>query len=329
MEAMLVDAGSRSLLPAVVPDPSPGPGELLLEVVACAVCRTDLQIVQGDLPPRRSPTIPGHQVVGRVLELGAEVRGWSVGDRAAAGWLGGTCGSCRFCDTGRENLCDAATFTGWDNNGGFATLMLVRADYALRVPGALGDVEAAPLLCGGVIGYRSLKVSGIQRGGRLGLFGFGASARLAIQVARAWECEVFVCTRSEREQDEARSLGAGWAGGYDERVPSALDAAITFAPAGSVVVHALRALDRGGVVAINAIHLDGMPAFDYDHLWWERQIRSVANYTRQDAVEFLALAGSIPVTASVVRFALHDANDALNGIAEGSLPGTAVLAIGR
>jgi propanol-preferring alcohol dehydrogenase len=308
-----------------VPDPEPGPGELLLRVSACAVCRTDLQLAEGDLPPRRRPSIPGHQVVGRVLGIGPEVGGWSVGERAAVGWLAGTCGACAACAAGRENLCESAMFTGWDRDGGFADRMLARADFALRVPDGFDDLAAAPLLCGGVIGYRALLVSGIRPGGHLGLYGFGSSASLAIQVARHWGCEVHVATRSPRERDRALRLGAASVGGYDEPPSSPLDAAVTFAPAGSVVVAALRAVGRGGTVAINAIHLDGIPAFPYDDLWWERGLRSVANCTRGDARDFLDLAAGIPVRTAVEVLPLEEGAGALRGLSEGTLEGTAVL----
>jgi propanol-preferring alcohol dehydrogenase len=305
--------------------PRPAPDELLLRVQACAVCRTDLQIVEGDLAARRLPIVPGHQVAGTVEGLGSQVSGWRPGDRAGVGWVAGACGACKFCLSGRENLCLEATFTGWDRDGGYAAFMTVRAAFAVRIPSTLEPADAAPLLCGGVIGYRSLKRSGIQPGGRLGLFGYGASARLAIQVARHWGCEVYVCTRSQREQDRARRDGAVWAGGYEEAPPALLDAAITFAPAGSVVVHALRCLDRGGVVAINAIHLDHLPEMDYEHLWWEREIRSVANFTRRDAEEFLELAADIPVRTEIKIYDLTAANQALRDHASGDLTKTAVL----
>ncbi len=312
-----------------VPDPAPGPGELLLRVAACAVCRTDLQLVEGDLPAHRLPTIPGHQAVGTVVATGSGVEGWQVGDRAAIGWLAGACGRCAACRSGRENLCPDATFTAWDRDGGFAELLTVRADFALRVPEGFEDLAAAPLLCGGVIGYRSLVVSGIQPGGHLGLYGFGASALLAIQVATHWGCRVHVATRSDRERARALALGAASVGGYDDPPPAPLDAAVTFAPAGAVVVAALRAVGRGGTVAINAIHLDGIPAFSYDLLWWERSLRSVANYTRDDARAFLALAAEIPVRTDVAAFALEDGPEALRRLHDGTLEGTAVLVPGR
>ncbi len=251
--------------------------------------------------------------------------GWRVGDRAGVAWLAGTDGTCRHCAAQRENLCDAAQFTGWDRDGGYATHAVARADFALRVPDGFTDLDAAPLLCGGVIGYRSLKVSGVRPGGRLGLYGFGASATLAIQVARHWGCRVFVSTRSRPERERALALGAEWTGGYDETPPEPLDAAISFAPAGSVVVAALRSLDRGGTLAINAIHLDRIPELRYADLWWERSLRSVANFTRDDAREFLELAARIPIRAEREVLALADANVALERLARGDVRGAAVL----
>jgi propanol-preferring alcohol dehydrogenase len=308
-----------------LPPPEAGDGELLLRVVACGVCRTDLQLAEGDLSARRLPIVPGHQIVGRVEALGAGVSGWARGDRAGVTWLAGACGHCDRCREGRENLCALATFTGWDRDGGFAERATVRADVAVRLPGAIGDLAAAPLLCGGVIGYRSLRVCGIEPGGRLGLFGFGASARCAIQVAVHWGCRVFVCTRSEGERRRALELGAAWAGGYDDSPPEPLDAAITFAPVGEVVIAALRALDRGGTVAVNAIHLDRIPQFAYDLLWLERSLRSVANVTRRDAREFMELAAAIPVRADVEEHPLADGNLALQRVASGAVHGAAVL----
>jgi propanol-preferring alcohol dehydrogenase len=307
------------------PDPMPGEGEMVLRVTACAVCRTDLQLCEGELEARRLPVVPGHQIVGRVDAVGPGVAGWRVGDRAGVAWLAGTDGTCAQCLSNRENLCDKAQFTGWDRDGGFATHAKARADFALRLPDGCRDLDAAPLLCGGVIGYRSLKVSGIRPGERLGLYGFGASATLAIQVARHWGCRVFVCTRKPAERERAVALGAEWTGGYDERPPEALDAAITFAPAGSVVVAALRALGRGGTVAINAIHLDRVPELSYRDLWWERSLRSVANFTRNDAREFLDLAARIPVRTEREVHPLVDANVALERLARGDVRGAAVL----
>ncbi len=259
--------------------------------------------------------------------MGEGVRGWQIGDRAGIGWLAGSCGKCAFCLSGRENLCSEARFTGWDRDGGYAEYVTVRADFAFRLPEDFGDLQAAPLLCGGVIGYRSLKRSEIKPGGRLGLFGFGASALLTIQVALHWGCEVYVCTRSLPEQQRAMRMGAKWAGTYHDLPPVPLDGAITFAPSGDVVVAALRAVDRGGSVAINAIHLDRIPQFPYELLWWERNLCSVANYTREDAREFLELARKIPIQTETDLFSLHEANEALDRLSKGEIAGAAVLAI--
>lgn len=333
MRALVLDRpariADRPLRLAEVPDPEPGPGELLLRVSACAVCRTDLQIATGDLPARRLPVVLGHQAVGVIEALGdgLEEAGWRVGERAGVTWLGGFDGTCRFCGSGRENLCPEATFTGWDRDGGFAERMTVRAQVAVRLPDALTDFDATPLLCGGVIGYRALRLSGIEPGGRLGLYGFGASALQAIQVARHWGCEVHVASRSAGDREWAERLGAASVGGYDDPPPHPLDAAITFAPVGSVVVAALRAVDRGGCVVVNAIHLDGIPAFPYEDLWWERSIRSVANVTLQDAREYLALATEIPVRTEVEVHPLADGNDALARVERGDVAGAAVLSM--
>jgi propanol-preferring alcohol dehydrogenase len=308
-------------------DLEPAANELVLSVAACAVCRTDLQLVEGNLPARMLPIVPGHQVVGRVEAIGPDVRDWQVGDRAGVGWLASTCGNCRFCVTGRENLCPDARFTGWDRDGGYATQIGVRADFALRLPDAFDDLSAAPLLCGGIIGYRSLKVSGVQPGGRLGLFGFGASALLTLQVAHHWGCEVHVRTRSARDRERAVAFVAASAAAYDEPT-FPLDAAVTFAPAGDIVVTALTNVDRGGTVAINAIHLDRIPEFSYDLLWLERGLRSVANYTCADAREFLELAAAIPIRTEIQTFRLADGNEALRRLSTGELQATAVLDVG-
>lgn len=303
----------------------PAAGQIVIDVAACGVCRTDLQLVEGDLAPRSLPIVPGHQAVGRVSRVGEGVTDWSVGERAGVAWLAGACGSCTYCRSGFENLCADAVFAGWDIDGGYAEQVAVRADFAVRVPPAFSDVDAAPLLCGGIIGYRALKVSGVRPGGRLGLYGFGASALLAIQVATHWGCDIFVATRSPVEQERAIELGAAWTGSYHDRPPVALDAAVTFAPAGYVVVEALKSVARGGIVAINAIHLDRIPEFGYDLLWGERQIRSVANFTRRDAAEFLRLAGEIPIRTVPDVYPLADANLALLRLKEGLVAGAAVL----
>ena len=324
----------RWLEPAAVPDPAPAPGEVAIRVSACAVCRTDLQIVSGDLPVPRLPLVPGHQVVGRVLAHGPEVPAGTpaVGTRVGVAWIGGSCGSCRFCRAGRENLCADIVFTGLSRDGGFAEVLTARAEFVHPLPDGFDDLAAAPLLCGGTIGYRSMRVAGVDPvhapGVRLGLYGFGASATIVIQLAVAAGCAVYVATRSESERAAAEQLGATWTGGYDDLPPVPLDAAITFAPSGDVVVSALRAVDRGGVVAINAIHLDRIPQFDYDLLWLERSLRSVANVTRADVREFLALAAAIPVRTRTEVFALDQANEALARLADGRIAGAAVLRIG-
>jgi propanol-preferring alcohol dehydrogenase len=328
MKRMVLSKPGEPLVMTVAPDPEPGAGELAIDVVACGVCRTDLQLVDGDLPARHLPIVPGHQLVGRVAAVGDGVTGWSLGELAGAGWLAGTDGTCALCTRGSENLCQHASFTGWDRDGGYATRAVVRADFALRLPAGFAPIDAAPLLCGGVIGYRSLKRSGIARGGRLGLYGFGASALLALQVARHWGCRVFVATRSEKERARALSMGAVWAGGYADAPPEPLDAAVTFAPSGDVVVAALGALARGGTVAVNAIHLDRVPQFSYDLLWWERNVVSVANYTRADAVELLELARTIPIRTHYETHALADANAALGRLRAGTVDGSAVLVTG-
>lgn len=316
------------------PDPVPAAGEVRLEVTACAVCRTDLQIVTGDLPAHRLPVVPGHQAVGRIDAVGPGVDPgtYPVGQRVGVAWTGGCCGTCRFCVSGRENLCAGLVFTGWDRDGGYASTMTARADFVHPLPDGFDDLSAAPLLCGGVIGYRSLRVAGIDpasaAGTRLGLYGFGASATIVIQLAVRAGCEVHVVTRSEAEQRAALDLGATWAGGYGQSPPVPLDAAITFAPAGDVVVAALADVDRGGIVAINAIHLDRIPSFDYDLLWGERSLRSVANVTRDDAREFLGLAAAIPIRTRTEVFDLADANEALSRLHSGDIAGAAVLAVG-
>ena len=321
--------GTRRLVRVERPAAEPGPGEVSLKISACAVCRTDLQIIEGDLEPRRLPLVPGHQAVGRVTDRGAGVTDLAVGDRVGVGWLAATCGSCRFCTSDRENLCVAAEFTGWDRAGGYSDMMTARSDFVFPIPGSFSDAAAAPLLCGGVIGYRALRLSGIQPGDKLGLYGFGASASLAIQVAIHWGCEVFVATRSRTEQARALEMGAAWAGSYHDRPPALLDAAVTFAPVGYVAVAALKAAAPGATVAINAIHLDRVPEFPYALLWEERSLRSVANYTRTDAREFLQLAGAIPIVARTDPYPLADAEIALQRLKHGDVRGAAVLTMGQ
>ncbi|MCU0296129.1 MAG: zinc-binding alcohol dehydrogenase family protein [Candidatus Nanopelagicales bacterium] len=304
------------------PDPQAGADGVLIRVLACAVCRTDLQILRGDLPTHRLPLIPGHQVVGEVLTPGP-----LQGKRVGLVWLAQACGVCRRCRQGQENLCDHARFTGWDRDGGYAELVTAHKDFVHVLPE--GDpVDLAPLLCGGVIGYRSLRIAGIgpqSAGMRLGLYGFGASATIALQIARHWGVQTFVVTRSAAEVDRALELGAAWAGTYDQPLPDLLDAAVTFAPSGDVVVAALRALDKGATVAINAIHLDRIPQFDYDDLWWERSLRSVANVTRADVSEFLALVGPAGVRTQTEVLPRDDAPRALERVETGDVRGAFVL----
>jgi propanol-preferring alcohol dehydrogenase len=312
-----------------IPDPRPAPGELLLRVRACGVCRTDLNIANAELAPHRPSVVPGHQIVGTIEAVGDGVDASRVGQRAGVSWVGGIDGTCEQCLAGRENLCDAPTFTGYDRNGGYAQLACVRADFALELPEGLDDLRAAPLLCAGIIGFRALRVAGVERGERVGLFGFGSSAHLTLPVLQSWGCETYVATRGENHRAFARRLGADWIGDALDRPPVRLDRAITFAPSGDVVIAALSSLRKGGVVAINAIHLDRIPSFDYDSLLWgERQIRSVANMTRDDAREFLKLAAEIAIVPQVSQFELRDAARALEAIADDGLDGSAVVYCG-
>jgi propanol-preferring alcohol dehydrogenase len=307
-----------------VPKPAPTPGHVLLKVRACGVCRTDLHIVEGELRPRLEHVIPGHQIVGDVVE-GATPE-LPVGTRVGVSWIGGTDGTCWYCKRQMENLCDAPTFTGYSVNGGYAEYALARADFVFPLPPELDDLHAAPLLCAGIIGFRSLRVAGVERGERVGLFGFGASASLAIEVLRAWNCDVYVSTRGASHRQLAASLGAKWVGTETERPPVGLDRAVTFAPSGDVVIAALASLRKGGVVAINAIHLDHIPQFDYDSLLWgERQIRSVANMTRADARDFLKLAAEIHLQPKVTSFSLEQANEALLAVKQDAIDGAAAI----
>ena len=314
-----------------VPRPQFRPGEVLLKVLACGVCRTDLHIVERDLPPIQPRIIPGHQIVGEVIDCMPGVGATStlpLGTRVGISWIGGVDGDCWFCRHSMENLCDRPVFTGYSVNGGYAKFAAVRADFANPLPEGLDPIVAAPLLCAGVIGFRSLRVAGVERGERIGLYGFGSSASLAIRVLHAWDCEVYVVTRGESHRKAAELLGAKWVGDEDAQPPVSLDRAITFAPSGKVVVSALSALRKGGVVAINAIHLDQVPAFDYDRLLWgERQIRSVANMTRQDARDFLALAHEHNFRPNVATFPLDDANRALEAVKHETADGSAVIVL--
>jgi len=307
-----------------IPKPEPEAGQVLLRVRACGVCRTDLHIVEGELTPLRKSLIPGHQIVGEIVQ-GATPE-LALGTRVGVSWIGGTDGTCWYCSNNHENLCDSPTFTGYAVNGGYAEFAAARSDFVFPLPPALDDVHAAPLLCAGIIGFRSLRVAGVEPGERVGLFGFGASAHLAIDVLRAWRCDVYVSTRGASHRKLAESMGAKWVGSEADKPPVELDRAITFAPSGDVVVLALSSLRKGGVVAINAIHLDRIPEFDYDRLLWgERQIRSVANMTRSDARDFLKLAAEINLQPKVTIFSLDHANEALAAIRSDSIDGAAVI----
>ena len=307
-----------------VADPRVRSGHVALRVRACGVCRTDLHIVEGELPPKQLRIIPGHQIVGEVVDgATADI---PLGTRVGVSWVGGTDGTCPYCLKGLENLCDSPTFTGYTVAGGYAEYAFARTDFVFPLPEALDDLHAAPLLCAGIIGFRSVRVAGVETGERVGLFGFGASAHLAIAVLRSWKCEVYVSTRGKSHRDLAASLGATWVGAETEKPPVELDRAITFAPSGDVVVAALSSLRKGGVVAINAIHLDRVPEFDYDTLLWgERQIRSVANMTRADARDFLSLAAKIDLRPKVTVFRLDQANEALMAVKRDAVDGAAVI----
>jgi propanol-preferring alcohol dehydrogenase len=325
--ALLTSPQNASLHPltiADVPKPVFQPGHVVLRVRSCGVCRTDLHIVEGELPVRRSPLIPGHQIIGEIVD-GATVD-FPAGTRVGVSWMGGVDRACWYCQHAMENLCDAPTFTGYTVDDGYAEYTLARADFVFPLPAALDDLQAAPLLCPGIIGFRSLRVAGVEPGDRVGLFGFGASAHLAIAVLRAWKCEVYVSTRGPSHRQLAASLGATWVGDETDKPPVALDRAVTFAPSGDVVVAALASLRKGGVVAINAIHLDRIPEFDYDRLLWgERQLRSVTNMTRADARDFLRLASEINLRPKVTVFPLDQANDALTAVKNDAIDGAAVI----
>jgi alcohol dehydrogenase, propanol-preferring len=314
---------------ADVATPQPKSGEVLVRVRACGVCRTDLHVIEGELPPRISPVIPGHQVVGTLEKQGENTRRFAIGDRVGIAWLHHTDGTCEYCRSGAENLCDNPVFTGYSVDGGYAEYIVAPADFIYAIPAGFPDEQAAPLLCAGIIGFRSLRLSGIKAGGRLGFYGFGAAAHVAIQVARHWGAEVFASTRDVRHQKLALELGAAWAGGTFDEPPKKLDAAIVFAPAGEIVPAALKALKKGGALVLGGIHMSPIPSFDYDSLYQERSIRSVANNTRKDGEDFLRVAAEIPIHTHVQVFPLPDANRALNALKNDAIPGAAVLRIGE
>ncbi|MEK0082411.1 zinc-dependent alcohol dehydrogenase family protein [Benzoatithermus flavus] len=325
MRAMLLDAPGRPLRPADIPIPSPGPGQVLVKVRACAVCRTDLHVVDGELEQPKLPLVPGHEIVGEVVAAGAGVDTFRAGERIGIPWLGHTCGVCPYCRSGHENLCDAPGFTGYTIDGGYAEYTVADAAYCFPLPERYDDIAAAPLLCAGLIGYRSLRMASDAR--RLGIYGFGAAAHIIAQVARHQGREIFAFTRpgDAAAQAFAAGLGAVWAGDSTAAPPVPLDAAILFAPVGGLVPAALAAVRKGGVVVCGGIHMSDIPSFPYRLLWEERVVRSVANLTRQDAIEFLALAGEVPIRIEVTPYPLAAANEALADLREGRLQGAAVL----
>jgi alcohol dehydrogenase, propanol-preferring len=331
MRAMLLRSQARidsdPLAPAEIEQREPDAGEIRVRVRACATCRTDLHVIEGDLSPRRLPLIPGHQVVGTVETVSRGGR-FRRGDRVGIAWLRSTCGVCRYCAVGRENLCESSTYTGWTHDGGYAEYCSVPEAFAYAIPPAFDDAEAAPLLCAGIIGYRALRRSEVPRGGRLTLYGFGSSAHITLQVALAWGCQVYVVTRDEAHRRLARELGAMWAGGAGDQIPAKADSAIVFAPAGELVPLALRALDKGGTVALAGIYMTDVPAMTYEpHLFWEKTLQSVTANTREDGEALLREAAAIPIRPRVARYALADANRALQDLSADRVEGTAVLMV--
>jgi alcohol dehydrogenase, propanol-preferring len=325
VRAMLLEAVGRPLRAAAVPAPVPGAGQVLLRVRACAVCRTDLHVVDGELPNPALPLVPGHEIVGTVAAVGPHVERWTAGDRVGVPWLGWTCGTCAFCRAQQENLCDHARFTGYQLDGGYAEFAVADARFCFAIPPGFDDLQAAPLLCAGLIGYRALMMAGDA--GRIGLYGFGAAAHIVAQVARYQGRQVFAFTRpgDTAAQQFARDMGAEWAGDANQRPPEPLDAALLFAPVGALVPAALHAVRKGGIVVCGGIHMSDIPSFPYALLWGERVVRSVANLTRRDGEEFLQLAPRVPVRTAVETYPLERANEALAALREGRLQGAAVL----
>jgi len=321
-----VETGDRLEL-VELPDPEPGPGQVRIRIHACGICHTDLHEVEGDLAAPRLPVIPGHQIVGVIDALGDGVSGRLLGQRVGLPWLYSACLECRYCENERENLCEQGRFTGWHEHGGYAEYVLAEAGFVYSIPDGFDDLQAAPLLCGGVIGYRALRLSEIRPGGRLGLYGFGNSAHVAIQVANHWGCESYVFTRSEEHRRHALELGAVWAGGAQDDPDAAMDASIIFAPAGPLVHDALRALDRGGTLALAGIHMSPIPEMDYQLLYGERTVRSVANATRRDARELLELAAAIPIRTDVETYSLEQCNEVMRRLKRSEIRGGAVFQI--
>ncbi|MBM3325124.1 MAG: zinc-dependent alcohol dehydrogenase family protein [Calditrichaeota bacterium] len=319
----------RPLALEEIPTPEPAAGQVRIRVHVCGVCRTDLHLVEGEIATPKLPITPGHQVVGVVEKLGEGVTDWRMGERVGVPWLGGTCGHCHYCQHERENLCDNATFTGQHGDGGFAEYVVVRSDFAHRLPEGFDDLSAAPLLCAGVIGYRALKLADVPKGGKVGLIGFGASAHVTLQVARFLGAEVFVISRSTHHQEHARRLGAVWAGSAEERVPAELDSVVVFAPAGHTIPKALKAVRKGGTVSCAGITMSPIPEMDYSTMYHERKLITTANSTRADVRELLDLACRIPIRPDIESFAFSEANEALWRIKRGDLTGSAVLKILR
>jgi propanol-preferring alcohol dehydrogenase len=309
------------------PDPSPGPGEVLVRVKVCGVCRTDLHVIEGELPPKKSPVIPGHQVVGAIEKLGMGAKRFALGTRVGVAWLHKTDGTCEYCRRGEENLCDEPLFTGYSVNGGYAEYIVAPEAFIYALPNGFPDEQAAPLLCAGIIGYRCLKLAGVVRGEKLGFYGFGSAAHVAIQVARHWGVDVYAATRDVKHQKLAMELGAKWASGTLDTPPVKLDAAIVFAPAGEIVPAALQVLRKGGKLILGGIHMSPIPTFAYDLLYQERMIRSVANNTRRDGEEFLSLAAEVPIRTKVQVYPLAEANRALNALKNDAISGAAVLRV--
>ncbi len=309
------------------PRPEPTGDQVLVHVHACGVCRTDLHVIEEELPSRKLPVIPGHQVIGTVEEVGEQVKHLEVGTRVGIPWLHKTCGVCEYCRSGRENLCDNPSFTGYVVDGGYAEYTLAPEGFVYPIPDVFSDTEAAPLLCAGIIGFRSLRLSGIQHGGKLGFYGFGSAAHIAIQVARHWGIEVYAMTRDPKHQKLALELGAAWSGGTVAEPPAKLDSAIIFAPAGEIIPAALKVLKKGGTLALAGIHMSPTPPIEYNLLYYERVIRSVANNTRQDGVDFFRVAAEIPIRTQVETYALKEANAALDALKNDSVRGSAVLTV--
>ncbi|WP_114810565.1 zinc-dependent alcohol dehydrogenase family protein [Paraburkholderia kururiensis] len=327
MRAMVFDGSAPYLKEMSLPDPVPEAGQLLIDIHACGVCRTDLHVVDGELTEPKRPVIPGHEIVGTVAALGADVTGFAVGDRVGVPWVGHTCGHCRYCLAHRENLCDDPRFTGYTLDGGYAERTVADSRYCFHLPERYSDIEAAPLLCAGLIGYRTLSMAGDAR--RIGIYGFGAAAHIVAQVARHQDREVYAFTRSgdTAAQSLARRLGAAWAGGSDETPPAPLDAALIFAPVGALVPLALKAVVKGGTVVCGGIHMSDIPSFPYAFLWGERRVVSVANLTREDGQAFMRIAGAVPLAIETTPYALSDANQALDDLRAGRVSGAAVLVV--